>query len=57
MRKMAKNKSAAKKLVLSMAVKRNRRLPVFVIARTARKLTRNPRARSWRHKKLDVKIK
>ncbi|NYZ75384.1 50S ribosomal protein L39e [Candidatus Micrarchaeota archaeon] len=54
---MARNKSAAKKAVLSKAIRQNRRLPIFVIARTARKLTRNPRARSWRHRGLKLKIK
>ncbi|MEW5955344.1 MAG: 50S ribosomal protein L39e [Candidatus Micrarchaeota archaeon] len=54
---MARNKSAEKKALLSKAVRRNRRLPIFVIAKTARKLTRNPRARSWRYRRLKIKIK
>jgi len=54
---MARNKSAEKKALLSKAVRQNRRLPVFVIARTARRLTRNPRARSWRYRRLKIRTR
>ncbi len=51
---MSKNKSPEKKRVLTKARKQNRRIPLFVIARTKRKVMRNPRTRNWRSKKLGV---
>ena len=54
---MASHKSFLKKLALAKALRQNRRLPVFVIARTKRKVSRNPKARNWRGRKLDIKVK
>ncbi len=54
---MARNKSQAKKSKLVKASVANRRVPVFVIAKTKRKVRFNPRRRNWRHQKLDVKEK
>jgi large subunit ribosomal protein L39e len=54
---MARNKTSAKKAVLSKAINQNRRIPVFVIAKTKRKVIRNSKARHWRGRKLDVKVK
>jgi len=54
---MARNKSSQKKRVLYKAAKRNRRVPLFVIARTKRKVSRNRLARNWRSRKLGIKVK
>lgn len=51
---MARNKSPEKKRILTKAMRQNRRIPLFVIARTKRKVMRNKRARNWRSKKLGV---
>lgn len=57
MKKMARNKSAGKKQELAKAMRQNRRVPVFVIAKTKRKVSRNPLSRNWRHKRLDLRNK
>ena len=57
MKKMASRKSFRKKLALAKALRQNRRIPVFVIAATKRKVSRNPKARNWRRGKLDLKVK
>ncbi len=54
---MSARKSNAKKRALGKALRQNRRLPIFVIAKTKRKVSRNPKARHWRGKKLDLKVK
>ncbi|MFH0817485.1 MAG: 50S ribosomal protein L39e [Candidatus Micrarchaeota archaeon] len=54
---MSKSKSRAKKLRLGVELKKNRRLPVFVIAKTNRKVSSNPRRRNWRSRKIKLKIK
>ena len=54
---MARHKSPEKKAILFKAMRQNRRIPLFVIARTKRKVTRNPKTRHWRGRKLGVKIK
>ncbi|MGB9577031.1 MAG: 50S ribosomal protein L39e [Candidatus Micrarchaeia archaeon] len=54
---MGRNKSSALKAVLGKALRRNRRVPIFVIAKTKRRISRNPLARNWRRSKLKVKIK
>jgi large subunit ribosomal protein L39e len=51
---MAKNKSSALKTVIAKGIKQNRRMPVFVIAKTKRKFTRNAKRRYWRAKKMRV---
>ena len=33
-------------------LRQNRRVPIFVMARTKRRVTRNNRSRSWRTRKL-----
>lgn len=53
---MAKAKSSGLKKKLAKALKQNRRIPVFVIARTKRKVTRNPRARHWKRRKLGLQM-
>ncbi len=54
---MASNKSQKKKDKLTKAGNANRRVPVFVIAKTKRKVRFNPRRRHWRKNKLDLRIK
>ncbi len=56
MKKIARVKSFRKKLALAKALKQNRRIPVFVIARTKRRVMRNPKARHWRGRKLRLQI-
>ncbi|MFH1471007.1 MAG: 50S ribosomal protein L39e [Candidatus Micrarchaeota archaeon] len=54
---MSKSKSQARKKRLGKEVKKNKRLPVFVVAKTNRRISSNPRRRHWRHRKLKLKIK
>ncbi|WP_297487815.1 50S ribosomal protein L39e [Thermococcus sp.] len=49
---MARNKALAKKLRLAKANKQNRRIPVWVIVRTNRKVMTHPKRRMWRRTKL-----
>jgi large subunit ribosomal protein L39e len=52
---MPKVKSEKVKKMLGKAARRNRRIPIFVVAKTKRKVTSNPRQRNWRRSKLDLK--
>jgi large subunit ribosomal protein L39e len=54
---MARVKSFAKKQALAKALRQNRRMPIFVMARTKRRVTRNTKTRNWRNKKLKLKVK
>ncbi len=49
---MARAKPAAKKIRLIKARKQNRRVPVWVIAKTNRKVRSHPKQHSWRRSKL-----
>lgn len=49
---MARNKPLAKKLRLLRVVKRNRRVPAWVMMRTARKFIQHPKRHQWRRSKL-----
>jgi large subunit ribosomal protein L39e len=49
---MAKNKPLGKKLRLLRAEKQNRRVPAWVMLKTARRFLRHPKQRSWRLRKL-----
>ncbi len=51
---MAKN-DLNLKLWLINQTKKSRNVPVFVIAKTARRITRNRRRRNWRRDKLLTK--
>ena len=53
---MGSRKSAAKKAVISKKLKQNRRIPIFVIAKTNRKVTVNSERRNWRVKKLNIRV-
>lgn len=52
---MGRYKTPALKVKLAKALKQNRRIPVFVVARTKRKITFNRKTRNWRQKKLGIK--
>jgi large subunit ribosomal protein L39e len=54
---VSKNKSFERKRFLGKKSRQNRRIPIFVIARTMRRVIRNAGARNWRRSKLKVKIK
>jgi large subunit ribosomal protein L39e len=54
---MSKFKSSEKKARLGKALKQNRRIPLFVIAKTNRRVRTNIRARNWRRKKLKLHMK
>ncbi len=54
---MSRNRSKAKKAVLTKALLQNRRMPIFVIARTARRVSRNSKTRNWRSEKMKIKVK
>lgn len=49
---MARNKPAAKKLRLYKATKQNRRVPVWIMLKTARRTTSHPKRHQWRRSKL-----
>jgi large subunit ribosomal protein L39e len=51
---MARNKPHARKLRLARALKANSPVPVWVIIKTARRFTYNPKRRHWRRSKLKV---
>jgi large subunit ribosomal protein L39e len=49
---MARNKPAAKKIRLLKVGKQNRRVPVWVMQKTARKTVSHPKRHHWRRSKL-----
>ncbi|MDY6865154.1 MAG: 50S ribosomal protein L39e [Halobacteriota archaeon] len=50
---MVSKKTKGKKLRLAKAGKQNRRLPVWVIARTNRSVRTHPKRRHWRRNNLE----
>ena len=52
---MSKIKTARVKATLGKMIKQNRRMPLFVIAKTNRKVTQNREARNWRTQKLKMR--
>ncbi len=52
---MGRSKTATLKARLGRKMKQNRRVPLFVVARTARRVSQNVRRRSWRSDKMDLK--
>jgi len=52
---MGRNKTSKMKGRLGRKMKQNRRVPLFVIAKTNRKVTQNVRRRSWRSNKMQLK--
>ncbi|MBM3228845.1 50S ribosomal protein L39e [Candidatus Parvarchaeota archaeon] len=51
---MGKIKSPEKKARLGHALKQNRRIPIFVIAKTNRRISHNRNRRAWRRQKLRI---
>ncbi|ADL19532.1 MULTISPECIES: 50S ribosomal protein L39e [Acidilobus] len=51
---MSRHKPLARKLRLAKAFKSNQPVPAWVIVKTLRKFTLNPRRRHWRVSKLKV---
>ncbi|MFH0961849.1 MAG: 50S ribosomal protein L39e [archaeon] len=49
---MARTKPAAKKIRLSKVNRQNRRVPVWVIAKTKRQVRSHPKQHSWRRGRL-----
>ena len=54
---MGSIKSAERKAALGAALSKNRRVPLFVVAKTNRRVRENPHRRNWRKKKLKLHIK
>jgi large subunit ribosomal protein L39e len=52
---MSRNKSKKLKSMLGRAARSNRRVPLFVMAKTGRKVTQNLKKRHWRTRKLKIK--
>jgi len=52
---MSRYKTPALKTKLAKALRQNRRIPVFVVARTKRKVTFNRKTRNWRKSHLKLK--
>lgn len=50
-------RSGEKKKRLGKAARTNRRIPPFVVIRTGREVSQNPRRRNWRTEKLNIKEK
>ena len=48
-------KTPRKKAMLARKIKQNRRIPLFVIAKTNRKVVQNRERRSWRSQKLKMR--
>jgi large subunit ribosomal protein L39e len=48
-------KTQKKKAMLGKKNKQNKRIPLFVVAKTKRKVTANNKTRQWRTKKLKIK--
>ncbi len=49
---MSRNKHVAKKLRLLKEVKRNRRVPAWVMIKTHRRFTQHPKRHQWRRNTL-----
>ncbi len=52
---MSKIKTERAKATLGKMIKRNRRIPLFVIAKTNRKVVQNRERRAWRSQKLKMR--
>ncbi len=51
---MSKNKPLGKKLRLMKHVNSNRRVPGWVMLKTDRKMTQNPKRKNWRRSNLKL---
>jgi large subunit ribosomal protein L39e len=52
---MSRVKTPKTKATLGKMMKRNRRIPIFVIAKTNRRITQNIFRRHWRNQKLKMR--
>ena len=52
---MSKIKTPRTKATLGKMIKRNRRIPLFVIAKTNRRVVQNRERRQWRSQKLNMR--
>ncbi len=52
--KMSRNKPLGKKLRLMNRIKSNRRVPGWVMLRTDRHVTQNPKRKNWRRSNLKL---
>lgn len=52
---MSRIKTPRTKATLGKMIKRNRRIPLFVIAKTNRRVTQNRERRQWRSQKLNMR--
>jgi len=52
---MSKIKTARAKATLGKMIKRNRRIPLFVVAKTNRRVVQNRERRNWRTQKLKMR--
>ncbi|MCX8194678.1 MAG: 50S ribosomal protein L39e [Candidatus Micrarchaeota archaeon] len=51
---MSRSKTPKVKATLGKMMKRNRRIPLFVIAKTNRRVVQNKERRNWRSQKLKM---
>ena len=51
---MSRNKALPKKLRLAKKTKQNRRVPIFAMMKTNRKLRAHPQVRQWSKSKIKV---
>ncbi len=54
---MSKSKTPETKAMLGKALKQNRRIPIFVIAKTNRRIVANRERRHWRRQKRKMRYK
>ncbi len=52
---MSRNKTQRTKSTLGKMITRNRRIPLFVIAKTNRRVVQNRERRNWRSQKLKMR--
>ena len=52
---MSRIKTPRVKATLGKMIKRNRRIPLFVIAKTNRRVVQNRERRQWRSQKLNMR--
>ena len=52
---MSRIKTPRTKATLGKMIKRNRRIPLFVIAKTNRRVVQNRERRQWRSQKLNMR--
>lgn len=51
---MSRHRSKPKKVRLAKANRRTRRVPVWIIVKTARRVRRHPKMRFWRRSRLKI---